>query len=208
MGKNIWQILFGAAVAVIIFLLVRSCNGGKYSGGGDTTIVRDTTYLKTEPVSVPNYVPIPYAVIKYRDTGSYRYIPGEDFIAEADTAAILADYNKKFIYRDTVEVDSNRVVIQDTVSRNRIMGRWVEFTIRTQVIETTMTIEKEAEPRNQVYAGLFAFSNKEVDLYGGGAVISLKTKKNRLISVRPGFSNHGFMFSFGHQWLIRFNKRK
>ncbi len=68
-----------------------------------------------------------------------------------DTIRIVSDYMRIYAYSDTINVDSNTFVINDTISQNKIQSRGFEAKITEKTIFTTIT--KEAKAKNSLYLG-------------------------------------------------------
>jgi hypothetical protein len=68
-----------------------------------------------------------------------------------DTIRIMTDYMRIYAYSDTINVDSNTFVINDTISQNKIQSRGFEAKITEKTILTTIT--KETKPKNTLYLG-------------------------------------------------------
>lgn len=68
-----------------------------------------------------------------------------------DTIRIVGDYMRTYAYSDTIKVDSNTFVINDTISQNKIQSRGFEAKITEKTILTTIT--KTAKAKNSLYLG-------------------------------------------------------
>jgi hypothetical protein len=68
-----------------------------------------------------------------------------------DTVRIMTDYMCTYAYSDTINVDSNTFVINDTISQNKIQSRGFEAKITEKTILTT--INKTAKAKNTLYLG-------------------------------------------------------
>lgn len=69
-----------------------------------------------------------------------------------DTIQALSDYILKYAYSDTINVDSSTFVVNDTISRNKILSRSFEAKIREKTIITKqLYVEK---PTNSLYLGI------------------------------------------------------
>jgi len=135
------------------------------------TVWRDTTIIKEKRVPVPTYVEVPVE------------IP-----AKIDTAAILVDYYAKRFYNDTIvniDGEGSRAIIQDTISRNRILSRVTQFDIKNKTIkETTIVLEP---PRMKAFVGGgVTLGNKGVGANGG---ILLKNRQDNILGLRAGVIN-------------------
>lgn len=110
-----------------------------------------TTKTVTQTITIPGdsipypvkvNVPVPVYVDRFTDTGKMV----------VDTAAIIAQYLERVIYNDTIRDSSMIAILNETVSRNRIVERkvWLQ-NLRAQAITYTTTV---AEPSPQWLAGV------------------------------------------------------
>jgi len=98
-----------------------------------------------------------------------------------DTAYIVNDYNKIKVYTDTFRIDTdNYVSIQDTISKNKIIGRsyFSNFTQKTIRIETIKTNPDKLE----VYLGLLGDLRRFDEKVGVGVGIAIKVPKKGLFT--------------------------
>jgi hypothetical protein len=125
--KNIQSLLI--VVLVIIILIMRSCDGG----GSTPTVKEPTTITKVEV----RYDTIENVVIKYVPKWKEKIVTITDTIPlEIDTLAILKDYYAKYVYTDTLKLDTiGYAVINDTITRNTIFSR----DVTTQLVIPTIT---------------------------------------------------------------------
>lgn len=140
-------------------------------------------YIKNEPIVVTKID----TIIQHDITK--KYIKGDSipFVVLAvdtttihDTIRILQDYSFVRAYSDTIKVDSSTFVINDTISKNKILNRgfYADISHKTITIETIKTMP----PKNELYLGflgdLRAFDNK----VGVGVGFGFKTAKNGLFT--------------------------
>ena len=98
-----------------------------------------------------------------------------------DTAYIVNDYNKIKVYTDTLRINTdNYVSIQDTISKNKIIGRsyFSNFTQKTIRIETTKTNPDKLE----VYLGFLGDLRRFDEKVGIGVGIAIKVPKKGLFT--------------------------
>jgi hypothetical protein len=108
------------------------------------------------------------------------YIP-----VDVDTASILKDYYSKRIYSDTLRIDSlGYVAIRDTISENRILGRFFDARINERTIRET-TIVKEL-PKVEFYMGVAGRTDVSV-----GGVAFLKLPSLTQFGLEMGLSTQG-----------------
>jgi hypothetical protein len=113
---------------------------------------------------------IPYVIIA-TDTvhDSVRY-----FVH--DTIRIMTDYMRTYAYSDTINVDSNTFVINDTISQNKIQSRGFEAKITEKTILTT--INKTAKAKNTLYLGFRGdlSGSNGLEVLSPGIVLNAKNK--------------------------------
>jgi len=106
---------------------------------------------------------------------------GIDTMTIHDTLRILQDYAYVRAYSDTFRIDTdNYVSIQDTISKNKIIGRsyFSNFTQKTIRIETIKT-----EPfKTEVYLGLLGDLRRFDEKVGIGVGIAIKVPKKGLFT--------------------------
>ena len=108
-------------------------------------VIYDTVF-DTIVYSTTVYIPQPV----YRDTGSthWRLLP-------VDTLQILSDYFARFAYQDTLQNDSNAIiVVTDTISQNRITYRHPQITLFPHLIRETTVVKLPSPIRRKLFVGL------------------------------------------------------
>ena len=161
--KNI-QTLF--IIVLVITLLVRSC------GGGGDTISEPKTITKVEI----RYDTIQTVVTKYTPKWRDRIIVETDTILiPIDTLAILKDYYAKYVYSDTLMIDTvGYAIVNDTITRNSIFSRDVTTNI---LIPTITRINTVYINRNEWYWGLnLTGRSNQINYLGGGLLYKSKNK--------------------------------
>ena len=164
--KDYALIILTAFVAVFCY---RSCNGIK-----DIQVVESVVYdTITQKVLTTRWKQgnaIPYVVIA-TDTvhDSVRY-------TVHDTVQILTDYMRTYAYSDTINVDSNTFVINDTISQNKIQSRGFEAKITEKTILTTIT--KTPKAKNSLYLGFRGdlSGSNGLEVLSPGIVLNAKNK--------------------------------
>ena len=134
---------------VIIIILLSKCSGE----GGDVSIEVNEPTVVTETITITDTITVVEEkfIPKWR-TKVVRDTVEVQKVLEVDTLSILKDYFEKYVYLDTVQIDTlGYVTILDTLSQNRILYR--KPTINIQIPTKTITlIEKKNE--REYYAGL------------------------------------------------------
>jgi len=164
--KNIQNLLI--VVLVIIILLMRSCSGGDEN----TKISEPTTITKVEI----RYDTVQTVVEKYVPQWRDRIITITDTIPlKIDTLAILKDYYAKYVYTDTLKLDTiGYAVVNDTITRNTIFSRDVTTNILIPTITQTNTVYIN---KSEWYWGLnLTGRSSQINYLGGGLLYKSKNK--------------------------------
>jgi hypothetical protein len=99
-----------------------------------------------------------------------------------DTAYIVKDYNEVKAYSDTVIKDSNRFVINDTISHNKIISRGFEaYLTEKTIIRNNYIFTKE---KGALYLGGFSSYDSRGGKIGIGAGIHYQTPKKSIFSLQ------------------------
>ena len=140
----------------------------------------DARYTKSEPIIVSDTVYQQKTFTKFIKGNSIPFVVLDTiYIVETDTITIVKDYNQVKVYSDTMRIDSlGYAYIQDTISRNSIIGRSFNAQIKEKVIYKTIT--NEQKQRNQLYLGFIGDLRHFNGQIGIGGSIALKTAKNTL----------------------------
>lgn len=174
MLKDIKNILI--LVLVLIIILMRTCTSPTPTKPRTETKI-ETEYIQVTEI-IPEYIP------KWREK---IIIQIDSFEKPIDTAAILVDFYSKYIYKDTLNIDTfGFVIVQDTVSQNQIMSRQINFNINipeTTIKETIILNEREW------YIGPGVQGNRHQLNYVGGELY-LKTKTSHLYGIGVGINNN------------------
>ena len=164
--KDYALIILAAFVAVFCY---RSCNDIKDIQVVES-IVYDTITQKVTTTRWKQGKDIPFVIIS-TDTvhDSVRYLVH-------DTVQILTDYMRTYAYSDTINVDSNTFVINDTISQNKIQSRGFEAKITEKTILTTIT--KTPKAKNTLYLGFRGdlSGSNGLEVLSPGIVLNAKNK--------------------------------
>ena len=120
--------------------------------------------------------------------------------ANVDTASILKDYYAKVFYNDTFKLKDTLgyIVINDTISKNRIAGRKFNSSINVPTIKETLYLR---ELNNNFFAGP-SFQLGSSPSVGGD--VHLKTKKDMLFGVGAGLNLNATPYLRGSvSWKIK-----
>jgi len=171
---------------VILIILLRSC------GGDVEPVVITKTEIKYDTITneITNYIPkLTTRIIRQVDTVTdslyivkYDTLYGDIVI---DTSKILEDFFAQYIYKDTQDFDSVKFVINDTISKNKILSRGIDYTL----VRPTITItEKHFINRREFYLGLGLIGTPQ-RLSFIGPQINYKDKKRNLFGLGIGIDS-------------------
>lgn len=141
--KNKYQYIVSIVVGALLWVVFsKSCKRDP-----SPVIIRDTTYVyDTVPKIDTLPLPTPYAIIEVES------IPV--FISDTQCRELYKNYYSSLLYNDTLRDDSLALIIlNDTVSKNKLSGRTLYYIDRTptQVITNTFICP---ENRWRLYAGI------------------------------------------------------
>jgi len=182
---NIKDILIVVLVIVVIFM--RSCGGN-----GDEPVVITKTEIKYDTITneITKYVPkLTTRIVTKLDTITDSvYIVKHDTVLGSmviDTAKILEDFFAQYVYQDTQDFDSVKFVINDTISKNQILSRGIQYTLVRPKITIT---EKHYINRREFYIGLGIMGTPQRLSYVGPQ-LNYKDKKRNLFGLGVGIDS-------------------
>jgi hypothetical protein len=157
------------------------------------SVKTDTVYQTKVTTRWKQGKDIPYVIIA-TDTvrDSVRYLVH-------DTIRIVNDYMRTYAYSDTINVDSNTFVINDTISQNKIQSRGFEAKITEKTILTTIT--KAAKARNTLYLGFRGDLSESNGLEVLSPGIMLNAKNKALIGLSLNINKN---FNIGYSGSVYF----
>jgi hypothetical protein len=161
------------------------------------SVKTDTVYQTKVTTRWKQGKDIPYVIIA-TDTvhDSVRY-----FVH--DTVRIMTDYMRTYAYSDTINVDSNTFVINDTISQNKIQSRGFEAKITEKTILTTIT--KAAKAKNSLYLGFRGDLSESNSLEVLSPGIMLNAKNKALIGLNVNINKN---FNIGYSGSVYFKLGK
>ena len=158
-------------IGVIVYLLTQ----------GNTQ--EERVEIKTTIEKIPVKVETPVYVPKWRTKVE---IDIDTFTVPIDTNAILRDYYAIYNYIDTVGTDSIKIVINDTITTNKIASRVVSYNIKYPIITTTKEIFVN---KRQFYQG-FGLGGNTTGLNYLGYEFLYKDKKRNAFGLGAGVDNN------------------
>jgi len=157
-------------------------------------IANDARYTKSAPIIVSDTVYQQKTFTKFIKGNSIPFVILDTiFLTDTikDTITIVKDYNQVKVYSDTMRIDSlGYAYIQDTISRNSIIGRGFTAQIKEKVIYKT--IINEQKQRNQLYLGFIGDLKHTNGQIGIGGSIAFKTAKNTLYTATATMNGYSF----------------
>lgn len=149
----------------VVFLMLNSNKGFI-----PTIITKTDTIYKTNTTKVYKKG----ADIYHKQTDSfYSHI--------TDTIKFVIENNVATNYKDTIKLDANSFIINDTIANNKIQGRGFTANIEEKTITIKETIQ--AKPKNGLYIGFLGDLRQDKTLESVGVGMIYKLKDKALIGV-------------------------
>jgi hypothetical protein len=189
-------VIIAALVAVILFQ--EGCFGKKTSG--DVLNINGKKYEVIKHEIDTFYETKTQTVYRKGKDITHEVEVVKEIPANVDTASILKDYYAKVFYNDTFKLKDTLgyIVINDTISKNRIAGRKFNSSINVPTIKETLYLK---ELSNNFFAGP-SFQLGPSPSVGGD--VHLKTKKDMLFGVGAGLNLNATPYLRGSvSWKIK-----
>jgi hypothetical protein len=198
--KNFLSIV---VVVLIVILLLQRCGSGDTEPAPGVIIKRDTTWIVKDStiITKPQLVNTIEVPVERWET---EYLPDTNYAKLLEQyVALSAKFLQMGIYQDTVKLDSfGYVAIKDTVTKNALSGRLVDYHIKVPKITETITIPEKK--KNQVYIGGMIGGSKEQIVNQINAGLMLKTKRDQIIGVNAGINTQGqVVYGVQSYWKIK-----
>ena len=181
---------------IITILLLLLFFQHKYTPESKTIIdIQTTTDTVYDTIfkTIHHYTPKPI----YTDTGSTKWR-----CHPVDTNQILADYFSRHFYIDTLQNDSNALIILlDTVSKNHIIYRQPQITLYPKTIRQTSIVEVSQPTSNKIYLGMAIGRNP--NQFSLAPSIMLQSKRS-VYSLSYDILNKDLYVGF--HWQLSFNR--
>lgn len=170
---------------VVALFLQRQCSSPEVTSKTHVFVDYDTIEKET-PVYVPKW--------KTRTE-----VDIDTFLSPVDSLAILKEFYTLYNYIDTVGTDSVKIVINDSITTNKIIARQVNY----KVIYPTVTITHEKYVKEtQYYYGLGLGGSRNGFNFVGPEFM-LKTKNDKMYGLGIGVNNNlSPVISFRMYWKI------
>lgn len=152
-------------LGVLIFFIF---DKSKYIGDKPIIVTKTDTFYKIDTTTIyKKGKDIPFEI--------YRVLT-DTF---TDTITIVQDYNTVKVYKDTFLIDSSRITIIDTISKNTIQNRQFSAYIKEKTIYQTNTIYQQE--RNAIYLGFLGDLRRFDNKVGLGVGLGYNMPKKGLI---------------------------
>ena len=165
-------------VLIIIILLMRNCSGNSNPKPKPREIVKTTIEYIPVDKEIPVYIP------KWKE----KIITDIDtFLVNVDTNAILSDYYAKYYFVDILFLDTlGYVLVEDTVTQNKITSRKVNYKVNIPKITIEKTIYVN---EREFYYGLGLAGNPKQLNYLGAEML-YRTKKKQAYGLGVGVNQN------------------
>lgn len=160
-------------------------------------IFRNSKYIKDDPIVITVIDTL------YKHDTTVKHTKGKDIpfvvldtiykIDEIhDTVKMLDDYLAVKVYKDSFAIDSSKFIIQDTISRNSIIGRKFNAQIATKTIIIDHTIVRS--PRNEYFMGILGDLRRFDNKIGLGVGLGVKVPKKGLFTLSATTNQYSLGF--------------
>jgi hypothetical protein len=172
------------AILALIILYQEGCFGKKK--GGDTLRINGKDYEVIKHEIDTFYETKTETVYRKGKDITHEVEVVKEIPANVDTASILKDYYARVFYNDTFKLKDTLgyIAINDTISKNRIVGRKFHSAINIPTIKETLYLK---EISNNWYIG------PSVQLgipFSVGGDLHLKSKKDMLFGLGMGINSN------------------
>lgn len=178
--KKIFGNISNLVIAILIILLLIKTCGSKNPTQKIITTIKTTIKWDTIKDSIPTYIPKYYKkIITIKET--------DTFWRNVDTSFILKDYFASYIYKDSSVNDSVKIYVNDTITKNKIKSRNINYLIKYPTITTTITNNIYINDREFYIGGELGSTTTNLNHILAG--ISFKTKKYTIYNLGVGLTN-------------------
>ena len=200
MKKFVGNIQTLVILVLVILVLLKTCGGLGSSDPIEKVITKVEVRYDTLEVEKRVFVPKVKTVIRTNtitDTVFKKY--------KIDTLAILKDYYSKYVYQDTLKLDSlGYVVIMDTITQNKIFSRRFD----SQILIPTTTITNDIYlNQSKFFGGVSIDGNKsQINFFSGDLLY--KSKKDNVYGLGIGVNQNLEPIITGRlYWRLQFGKK-
>jgi|TARA_R100000030_G_scaffold26812_1_gene19459 hypothetical protein len=185
-------------IVLCILLFLRTCGGGE-TIPTERVVTKIETRYDTLTVEKKVYVP------KYTTRIETKTVTDTIVLkSKIDTLEILKDYYSKYVYKDTLKLDSlGYITIVDTITQNKIFSRNFD----SQVLIPTTTITNDIYLNQaKLFGGVSVGGNKSQINFLSGDLL-YKSKKDNVYGLGLGVNQDFQPIVIGRMyWKISFRK--
>jgi len=206
MKIKFWHIAIILVFVLLIMWQCNKCRNAVKSNGIDTiSIKHDTVWNEQKADTI--YRPKPYAIIQYKPQLQRETVFDtlyEFLLKEIDTIAILKDFFATRVYSDTQNIKYGKIIINDSVTMNKIKARRLITDISIPEITNTITVQR---PRKaQIYLGINVLANVNQPIYIGGSAL-MKTKRDMIYELGGMYGNDQKLYFGSIKFLISLKRK-
>lgn len=198
MSKLFIGILVVCVITLSIFLFRHTTTIIKTEVKVDTMWVIKDSFIYSKPKVVTEYVMVPDSAQPSEDCDRLKL----------QYKNLSESYYTLKMYEDTLQLDSIQLYIKDSVYKNRLLGRKVDYRLKYPYVKETITNTVKVE-KNQLYVGAEGLGNSlvsPVSIVGAGLI--LKTKKDLLLGVKYNYDLVNKQGFYGAQVYWKINLKK
>lgn len=192
-SKFIFPII--AAVLFVLLLLERSCNHCKTCK--DPVTIHDTIRVPGDS----KYMTAQDTTVKLP---KLKFIPATRY-RDVDSAEIIADYYRKFVYNDTVKGNDVIVTITDSLKKDSSVHRKVAILNTRQKMIVNPPLPPAPGPRFKMFIGFNLGASMALDRISAGPQLTFLTKSDNMYQLSYDMINR--TPAVGMSWKIHFGKK-
>lgn len=209
----------GLVAAIVIFWLFSRISCHKQEPSGES-IKKETDTVLVQVAGEKVYVPIPVKTTSAKAVNDTIWITDTIGMPTHPDPEECCDYYAYMLklcsdtsfYSDLVFLDTTKrsyVVVTDTVTTNKIIGRGLKYNWVYPVITNSTTITKKEKQRLQLLVGGGIAGTKTDPLRIADLDAMIRGKKGGAIGLNIKFdlNNNVTMYGFKKLWLISFRKK-
>lgn len=188
-------------ILVGVILYLRMCGSKCPPAQEVVKHFRDTTYVHVQD-TINNYIP---KITKVIQPVNIYHTDSVIILQHIDTQAVLHDYYVTRYYSDTAGTEFGDIVVQDSISQNRITSRrWItDFSI--PIIKDCVVVADKK--RNQIYIGGGVMGSPTSLISGFEADFTLRNKREQEYYLGGSILTKGdYYFRIGTRFKISFRK--
>ena len=147
-------------------------------------VFRQSNYIKSEPIIIIDTVYNVDTTVIYKKGTKVPFVVLDSlYLIDTihDTISVVNEYLTNKVYSDTINIDSSRFIILDTISRNSLIGRSFNAQISQKTIYITKVSERQSQ--NEFYLGILGDLRRFDNKIGLGVSLGFKPSKKGLFTL-------------------------